>query len=257
MTFDEFKNQASKILGLDLSSYKEKRVERRVESLMRRKSIPDFSNCLQKLKNDSHFRADFLNHFTINTSEFFRNPNNFLTLEKELLPRLFSEKDQVKIWSAPCSNGCEPYSLAIILDEMGIKPNRYEILGIDLDPNILEAAQIGKYNSAALKNVSPDRKRKYFTQIEQDLFAIDEKIKNMVTFKQFDLLKNTFQHNWDIILCRNLFIYLTQDIKDMLTKKFVAALRPEGILFLGNTEFIFEPEKFKLKKYISSFYFKI
>ncbi len=257
MNFDEFKVQASKILGLDLASYKEKRVERRVESLMRRRSISDFTECLQQLRMNSQFRADFLNHFTINTSEFFRNPLNFTSLEKEILPQLFAEHDRVKIWSAPCSNGCEPYSLAIIIDELQKNPHHYELLGIDIDPDILISAQKGVYNSGALKNVNPNRMKRYFTKIGNDSYAIDDKIKRMVTLKQFDLLKETYARNWDLILCRNLFIYLTQDVKDLITHKFVDALKTGGILFLGNTEFIFEPEKFGLKKVVSSFYRKV
>ena len=257
MTFDDFQAQASKILGLDLGSYKSKRVERRVESLMRRKGLNDFEACLQKLKTDGVFRADFLNHFTINTSEYFRNPQNFEYIQKDLFPKLFAGGGKVKIWSAPCSNGCEPYSLAIIIDELGIRPHQYEILGIDIDPDILDSAQRGVYNSGALKNVNPQRMQKYFKQTGPDAFAVDQRIKQMVTVKQFDLLKENFTKNWDMILCRNLFIYFTQDVKDLLTHKFVDSLRPGGILFLGNTEFIFDPEKFGLRKVVSSFYEKV
>lgn len=257
MTFDDFSIQASRVLQLDLGSYKSKRVERRVESLMRRRGIPDYEACLQLLKNDANFRADFLNHFTINTSEFFRNPQNFVTIEKEIFPRLFATGERVKIWSAPCSNGCEPYSLAIIMDELGVKPHQYELMAIDIDPDILESARRGVYNSGALKNVSPQRLQRYFTQIGPDAWAIDEKVKQMVTIKQFDLLKDSFTKNWDMILCRNLFIYFTQDVKDLLTHKFVDVLKPGGILFLGNTEFIFDTEKFGLKKVVSSFYQKV
>ncbi len=255
--FDEFQIQASKVLGLDLGSYKIKRVERRVESLMRRRNIPDFSTCLQLLKKDQQFRNDFLNHFTINTSEFFRNPTNFITLQNKIFPELLSKNNRIKIWSAPCSNGCEPYSLAIILDEMGLKPHQFEILGIDLDPNILQAAKKGVYNSGSLKNVNPARLTKYFTKIGSEMYTINDKIKQMITFNQFDILKGNYVKNWDLILCRNLFIYFTQDVKDTLTHKFVEALSPNGILFLGNTEFIFEPDKYNLRKVISSFYEKV
>lgn len=257
MRFDEFKVQASRILGLDLESYKAKRVERRVESLMRRRNITDYTACLQHLRTDAQFKADFLNHFTINTSEFFRNPQNFLTLEKEILPELFAKYQTIKIWSAPCSNGCEPYSLAIIISELGKNRSQYELLGVDIDPNILAAANAGIYNRNSLKNVNPLRLKRYFRQVDGDNYALDEKIKEMVIFKEFDLLKDTYTKNLDLILCRNLFIYLTQDVKNTLTHRFVNSLKPNGILFLGNTEFIFEPEKFGLKKIISSFYQKL
>jgi chemotaxis protein methyltransferase CheR len=238
MTFDEFSIQASRVLTLDLGSYKSKRVERRVESLMRRRNILDYEACLHLLKTDANFRADFLNHFTINTSEFFRNPQNFITIEKEIFPKFLATGEKVKIWSAPCSNGCEPYSLAIIMDELGAKPHQYELMAIDIDPDILEAARRGVYNAGALKNVNPQRLQRYFTKVGPDAWAIDEKIKQMVTIKQFDLLKDTFTKSWDMILCRNLFIYFTQDVKDLLTHKFVDALKPGGILFLGSSSSI-------------------
>lgn len=257
LNFDDFQVQASRLLGLDLSSYKLNRVQRRVESLMRRRNILGFAGCLQELRNNDEFRAAFLNHFTINTTEFFRNPSNFVTLETKLFPELFSKSNKVKVWSAPCSNGCEPYSLAIILDELGYRPHQFEILGIDLDPNILKDAKKGVYNSGALKNVNSQRMQKYFTKEGTDAWAINDQIKQMVSFKGFDLLKDKYGKNWDMILCRNLFIYLNQDVKDLLTHKFVESLRPGGILFLGNTEFIFEPEKFNLRKVVSSFYEKV
>ena len=137
-----------------------------------------------------------------------------------------------------------------------MKPHQYEILGVDLDPQILNDARKGIYNASAIKNLSSTRKNKYFEKIDDNTYALSERIKKMVTFKEFDLIKDTYSKNWDFILSRNFFIYLTQDGKSELTHKFVDSLRTNGILFLGNTEFIFEPEKFGLRKIVSSFYEK-
>jgi chemotaxis protein methyltransferase CheR len=257
MTFDQFKDEASKILNLNLAGYKLKRVKRRTDSLMRRQNVKDYKECLKLLEKDPEFKSTYLNHFTINTSEFFRNPKNFKFLKENILPQLFDKKQKVRIWSAPCSNGSEPYTIAIILNEMGIKSSRYKILASDLDPQIIEFAKTGIYNNNSLKNVSDKLITKYFKKIPQEnKYQLTNKIINKVDFKKMDLINDNYQKNWDIILSRNFFIYLTKSIKDKLTKEFVSALKPDGYFFLGNTEFIFNPEKYSLKKEHLSFYKK-
>lgn len=257
MTFNQFKDKASKILNINLAGYKLKRVKRRTDSLMRRHNVEDYEECLDLLKNDPEFKAAYLNHFTINTSEFFRNPKNFEYLKKEVFPELFEKKQKVKIWSAPCSNGSEPYTIAIILNEMGIKESRYKILASDLDPQILEFAKNGLYNNNSLKNVSDKLLNKYFNKLpRKDKYQLSDNIIKKVKFEKMDLINDRYKKNWDLILSRNFFIYLTKEIKDKLTKRFVTSLKPEGYLFLGNTEFIFNPDKYNLSKEYLSFYKK-
>ncbi|WP_089761220.1 CheR family methyltransferase [Halarsenatibacter silvermanii] len=254
----EFKDEAAELLNLNLDGYKLKRVERRTKSLMRRHDIDDFDECLEKLERDSEFRAAYLNHFTINTSEFYRNPDSFEYLEEKILPELLEEHGSINIWSAPCSNGSEPYTLAIILNEMGVKKRNYSILASDIDPEILEKAAEGIYPEKALKNVPDELIDKYFNQIsdERDSHQLKKKIRNEVEFKKMDLINKGFQNDWHLILSRNFFIYLTKDLKQELTQKFVDVLNPGCYLFLGNTEFIFNPNKFNLEKVQMSFYQK-
>lgn len=258
-TFNQFKDKAAKILNINLDGYKLKRVKRRTDSLMRRFNVSDYDQCLDLLENDSDFKEAYLNHFTINTSEFFRNPDNFSYLEENILPELFEKNRKVRIWSAPCSNGSEPYTLAIILSELNIKPDRYEILASDLDSQIIEVAKKGVYGPNSLQNVSEERLNKYFKKISGNAikYKLDEKIMQQVKFEQTDLINDSYQKNWDLILSRNFFIYLTKEIKEELIQKFSDVLKPGGYFFLGNTEFIFNSEKFGLKKIHSSFYQKI
>ncbi|ACL70773.1 CheR family methyltransferase [Halothermothrix orenii] len=259
LSFNEFKDEAIKILNIDLDSYKIKRVKRRTDSLMRRHNIKTYDDCLELIKRDTDFRAAYLNHFTINTSEFFRNPENFDYLRDKVLPGLFNKQEKVKIWSAPCSNGAEPYSIAIILEEMNIKPHRYEILASDIDPDILEMARTGIYSNNILQNVSPELLKKYFSPVQKNSnskYQLTKDIINRVTFERKDLLKENYSSDWDLILSRNFFIYLTREVKERLTRKFTMALKPGGYLFLGNTEFIFDPRRYGLTKLYSSFYKK-
>ena len=257
MNFLKFKELVSQKLDLKLDSYKLNRVERRVYSLMRRHEISTLEECYEKILNDPDFKEVFVKHFTINTSEFFRNPTSFKFLETVVLPGLFSRKKKVHIWSAACSNGSEPYSVAILINEMGINRSRYQIQATDIDRHILQMADIGVYSHQALLRVEPELKEKYFRQVDEDRFQLDDKIKKQVDFAHQDLLKEDFSPGWDLIICRNFFIYLTKEGKDNLTHRFSEALAPEGVLFLGNTEFIFEPSVFNLKKMNGSFYQKL
>lgn len=151
LNFTEFRKRASRNINIDLSSYKTKRVKRRINSLMDKNDIKDYNECLDLLKTDKDFKKEFLDHFTINTSEFFRNPKNFNYLKEEVFPELFEHNNKVKIWSAACSDGSEPYTLAIILNELGINPRRFEILATDIDHQILKTAKKGIYNENSVK----------------------------------------------------------------------------------------------------------
>ncbi|MFW6287194.1 MAG: CheR family methyltransferase, partial [bacterium] len=249
LSFDQFTEQASKILNINLSGYKIKRVKRRTDSIMRRYEVENYDECINLLKNNPEFKEAYLDHFTINTSEFYRNPQNFKYLEKNIIPGLFEQGKQVKIWSAPCSNGSEPYTLALILNELKYRENQYEILASDLDVNILEEANNAIYNPNAVQNVPANIMDKYFIEVSQGplRYKLDPKIKKKINFEHKDLINDPFEKGWDLILSRNFFIYLTSDIKDMLTHKFTEALNPGGYLFLGNTEFIFTPANYGLE----------
>lgn len=256
ITFTDFKNQAKKILNIDLDGYKLDRVERRTKSLMRRYGVENFEECIDLIDNDQEFREAYLNHFTINTSEFFRNPENFKFLEENVLPKLAATRNRIKIWSAPCSNGCEPYTLAIILKELGLKANQFEIYASDLDPAILTEAKNGVYRESSVKNVPEKIMKKYFTPDtdKENFFRLSSKIKKLVRFEQKDLINSRFNEKWDLILSRNFFIYLTKDMKDQLIKKFISVLNKDSYFFLGNTEYIFSAEKYDLHKVYQSIY---
>ncbi len=257
LDFTTFKNLVSRELDLRLDSYKLNRVERRVYSLMRRHDLTSLQECLHQIKKDSTFREAFIKHFTINTSEFYRNPTSFGYLEENVLPSLFQRLSKVNIWSAACSNGAEPYTVAIILEEQGISPQKYRILATDIDRFILDIAREGIYSSQSLLRLDKKLVKKYFTMVGEDQFQLNPEIKKLVQFKYQDLLKEEFTTGWDLIICRNFFIYLTKEGKETLTRRFASVLNKEGILFLGNTEFLMDPASFNMKKLAGSFYQKL
>ncbi|MCK8828312.1 protein-glutamate O-methyltransferase CheR [Natroniella acetigena] len=255
MNFKEFITKVSHKIDIDLTSYKEKRVKRRSKNLINKHGIDNYQVCLDKLTNSTEFQREFLEYMTINTSEFFRNPDNFKYLQKEIMPQLFKTTKKVKIWSAAASNGCEAYTLAIILNELQIDPSRYQIKATDIDPSILEEARAGKYKKNSIKKVAPQLVDKYFTK-EKNYYQLDSKIMNQVKFDNLNLLTDKYDSNLDLILCRNVFIYFTKEIKEQLTTKLSNSLTKDGILFLGNTEYLLQPEKFNFKKIYTSFYKK-
>jgi len=253
--FNEFKRRIHQKFGLNLDGYKEKQLKRRIDTLMQGLNHTDYGDYLQVLLTDEAQLMRFLDKVTINVSEFFRNPEIFGTLEKEILPKLLERKNKLKIWSAACSNGCEPYSVAIILDE--ITPNTFhQIDATDIDRKILEAAKAGIYNSRLVKNVSPERLKKYFIKADNDQYMVSDKIKKKVNFRYHDLLLDKYDSNYDLIICRNVTIYFTTESQDMIYTKFYQSLAPGGVLFIGATENMLKYREFGFTKISPWFYQK-
>jgi len=231
-----FKKNIASLINLDLTNYKNNQMERRISSLMYKNGIDNLADYYLVLKKDSNKLEEFVNMLTINVSEFFRNPEKFMELEKIYLPELLSKHLRIKIWSAGCSIGAEIYSVAMMLDKLNAL-ERCELIASDFDKKILDKAQSGIYNSAEIGTVQKGYEN-YFKPYDKDkgLYKIDQKLINKVKFEKRDLLNSKFDKNFDLILCRNVVIYFTDEAKDRLYKDFAESLRPGGILFIGSTE---------------------
>ncbi|WP_341451573.1 CheR family methyltransferase [Desulfonispora thiosulfatigenes] len=167
---------------------------------------------------------------------------------------MIRKKGKLKIWSAACSNGAEPYSVAMILDQL--TPRQiHTIDATDIDDKILQDARKGCYKADLLKNVSPDRLAKYFTK-DGDTFCLSQDIKNKVKFKKHDLIKDSYQTNYDLIICRNVTIYFTKEIQNQLYENFRKSLAPDGILFIGATESVLDHKELGFNKVSPWFYQK-
>lgn len=246
----KFKHKAS----IDLNDYKPAQMQRRINNLMSRygaRSYVDFFNLLDK---DAKLYKEFIDYMTINVTEFFRTPEKFSELEAKVLPELLSKNPKLNIWSAGCSVGAEPYSLAMILKDM--TPNvRHRILATDLDIEMLGKAKSGVYTNTEFKNISTNRASKYFKQVN-NTYAIDEDIKSRIEFKQHNLLLDKFETGFDLILCRNVVIYFTEEAKDGLYRRFLSALKPGGVMFVGGTEAILNFRDIGFVSYLPFFYRK-
>lgn len=255
MNFAKFKAQARTAFRIDLESYKENQLRRRIDNFMQKYQVHNYAQFFQLLKTQRPVYEAFLNHLTINVSEFFRDPKKFEELEKVHLPALLEAKKTLKVWSAACSIGAEPFSVAIILDEKTPRA-KHRILATDVDRNILARAARGIYNADAVKNVSRDRLTRYFTK-EGNSYKISEEIKRKVTFRHHDLLQDKYDTGFDLILCRNVTIYFTREAQDRVNLRFSRSLTRGGILFIGGSEMIFNYQQLGLEKIGHSFYRKV
>lgn len=240
--------------GLDLTSYKSVQMKRRLTSLMESLGISDFQEYIALLERDQAALDQFLKRLTINVSDFFRNPERFSDLQRVILPRLLSEREQLKVWSAGCANGSEPYTLAIILYELGAATfHQHEILATDLDKRSLDQAEAGIYTESEIKGVSEKQRHRYFHPVG-DNWQVRDFLRKSVKFKQQNLLTDPFPQDCDLILCRNVVIYFTQEAKDKLYPRLQAALRPGGVLMVGGTEPILRYADYGFQQLGSGFY---
>lgn len=252
MDFAEFKKRVHRHFGLYLEGYKEPQLKRRIESLMQTVHVKCYDEYWKLLVSAPEQWQKFVDKITINVSEFFRNPEIFQKLEKEVLPDLIKKKGALKIWSAACADGPEPYSMAMILKE--INPTlRHRIEATDVDEGALAAAKRGVYGSRGVQSVSPERLKRYFRR-EGDVYILNEEIKSMVIFRRHDLLNDPYGSNYDLILCRNVMIYFTAEVQDRLYRKFYQALNPGGVLLIGATENIFQYREIGFVKLAAWFY---
>lgn len=233
--FERFKNKIKPLINLDLSQYKSKQMERRILSFMNRSKIPNLDTFSSSLKDNPDLLRDFINMLTINVSEFFRDQKRFEEFESLYLDDINKNASgRMKIWSAGCSIGAEIYTIAMILDKRKML-NSSTLIATDFDSKILDKAKEGIYNKTEYKTVKTEY-QEYFEQIDPDKYQIISKIRNKVKFVRQDLLKDTFDKNFNLILCRNVVIYFTEEAKDLLYKKFYDSLANNGVLFVGSTE---------------------
>ncbi len=208
------------------------------------KTFKDYYFYLKYDKTGVEFKK-LLNSITTNETSFFRNEFHMESFSDFIIPELVKKKKnngdrKIKIWSAGCSTGEEPYSLAIILNEKGVMQEfDVEIIGNDLSDNVLNSARAGIYNKLSLRNTPEYIVNKYFKKINNFTFKIDDKIKKYVKFTFGNLVKPStllLINNLDIIFCRNVMIYFDIEARKRVVKLFYDKLLKGGYLFIGHSE---------------------
>ncbi len=253
--YEKFKSKIFKLTGLDLSLYKEKQMKRRLESRIRRYNKSSYEAYYDLIVNDREAFDGFMNYLTINVSEFYRNPEQWKKLDEIFIPEMLKRTSNLRVWSAACSTGEEPYSLVMLLSNH-LPLSKIKILAMDLDEEAIRKAKVGLYSEKSLENLPISFKQRYFSKVGSS-FKISEDIKKCVEFKKINLLADKYPEGFDLISCRNVMIYFTDKAKDIMYQKFSEALKPDGLLFVGSTEQIMSPKDYKFRSDHTFFYKKV
>ncbi|MCR5254567.1 MAG: protein-glutamate O-methyltransferase CheR [Acetatifactor sp.] len=253
--YEYFKKEILALTSIDLNAYKEKQMKRRIDTLISKNKIDGYNNYVSALKTDRALFDEFINYITINVSEFYRNPEQWQFMDSTIIPEVISKFGKnVKIWSAACSTGDEPYSLVMAFSKHLPLAN-IKIVATDIDKTVIGKAKVGLYNDKSIENVPAELKKNYFTQVGPS-FKISDEIKSRVEFKEHNLLKDKYMTDCPIIVCRNVLIYFTEEAKDEIFRKFYDALPSGGILFIGSTEQIMNYKEIGFDRKSSFFYVK-
>ena len=229
--------------GFRCASYKDKCLRRRIAVRMRSKGLYTFSEYSAMLDLDPREYPKLLRALTINVTKFFRNWETYDTIARKVIPELWSAGDgKIRVWSAGCSSGEEPYSVGVLFHQHAEscgeleKLSRVEILGTDIDEDCLGTAQRGLYGEASFTDTPVAIREKYFPQVA-GLRSVIPPVNDLVTFAIGDLLHgDPPATKFDLILCRNVIIYFDREAQDKLFIEFHASLRDGGILVLGKVE---------------------
>jgi len=257
------KTSTRKLLNIDLDQYKDAQMQRRLEAWLNRKQLATWEEYFHLIRQDANELEKFRAYLMINVSSFFRDRHRWQELEQTILPRLrqnacssANSNGSLHIWSAGCSIGAEIYSLAILLNQWTPGLSHY-LLATDIDRAALDQARTGgPYSASEVQNVTPAQIQAFF-QPGGPPYYVNRTLIRQVNFRENNLLSDVFGSSFDLIVCRNVVIYFTDQAKGMLYQKFSQALRPGGILFLGGTEIIPRPTEYGLSGIKMSFYEKL
>lgn len=237
--YAEFQRRIQQKVGIRLTDYKPDQMRRRISAFAERCGHQSFMSYFLAMEKDPVLMSAFLDKMTINVSELLRNPPRFDDLLHKVLPDLLRTKrpgSNLSVWSAGCSYGAEAYTLAMLFEEL---PQRipYNIIGTDIDREILAKARLAQFNSADVNNVSPERRQRFFEGGTDGSHSAKAALRANISFRQHDLLADKYPaQEYDLIVCRNVVIYFTDEAKERIYRQFFAALKPGGVLFVGGTE---------------------
>jgi chemotaxis protein methyltransferase CheR len=207
---------------------------------MRRRDTESHAEYERILREDADERQALMDALTINVTEFFRNPEMWDVLRDVLRERTANQR-RVRVWSAPSADGREPYSVAMLAcDDPEIDESRVEVLGSDISEEALESARNGVYHTTRTTDIAeeleplsdPDR----YVERDEDAFQVRPAVQRLVDFETHDLIRDGARDPFDVVLCRNLLIYIDVDHKAALFDTLEASLAEDGVLVLGMTE---------------------
>jgi len=243
--FEQIRELTYRVSGIQLPPGKELLVKSRLSKRLKMLGIPSFKEYLALVQSDKSGQelAAMIELLTTNKTDFFREPQHFDYLRKHILSRFPEEKKKLRIWSAGCSTGEEPYTIAIVLtealDEIGSVDMR--ILATDISTKVLGIAREGIYSRENLAGVPPELRHKYFVRTVGptggECYRVHDKLKSLVKFARLNLMSDwPMKGPFDVIFCRNVMIYFDKQTQRMLIKRFANLLESGGYLFTGHSE---------------------
>ncbi|MCC7354172.1 MAG: protein-glutamate O-methyltransferase CheR [Anaerolineae bacterium] len=259
MTDTEFiliKKRLRALTGIDLESYKSPQMRRRLDGYLERVRAPSWAEFLRTLDRDPQAVRQLRDFLTINVTNFFRDRPKWEELRTRIVPLTRRTGHALRAWSAACSIGAEPFSLAVLFQE---DPSiwRYSILGTDIDRDALEKARAGgPYTVDEVKEMDQVWLARYFRR-DGAGYWVQPPLRQRVEFAEKDLLRSTAKEEFDLVVCRNVLIYFTEDAKDQVLRGLVQALRIGGVLFIGATESIPSGRIGGLERVSLSFYKRV
>jgi chemotaxis protein methyltransferase CheR len=229
--------------GFGCASYKDKCLRRRIAVRMRARNVHTYADYARVLDSDQAEYDKLLDALTINVTKLFRNWETYTVLREKIVPALWALPDPVlTVWSAGCSSGEEPYSLATLFhdhaDRLGaasVAERRVQVLGSDIDARSLEAAERGTFEESDFSETPAELRRRYFAP--EAPFTVVPEVRRMVRFERRDLLaEGAPPGKFHLICCRNVLIYFDRETQERLFQTFRDALAPNGFLVLGKVE---------------------
>ena len=230
-----------RLVGFKCSNYKEDYIKRRILSRMRLTNTTDYEAYHRYLLANPQEIDPLRNALTINVTKFFRDPEVFEVLRREVLPDLARHKKTIRIWCAGCATGEEPYSIAILAHELTAlrRDVNVTVYATDIDTGALQKAMAGIYDEKALENVDRRRIRKHFICRDDGTFEVRSHIRDFVKFRQHDLMSGVpIVRYLDVVTCRNVTIYFAEEQKNELARLFYSALAADGYYIMGKTEYL-------------------
>lgn len=247
--FNYIVNLVKEKTGIVLTDAKRQMVYSRLARRLRALQFDDFNSYCGLLKSgDTTELEDFVNAITTNLTAFFREEHHFSYLADTVIPELLRQDyagKRIRVWSAGCSTGEEPYSISMVLKESVQESMGWDVrlLATDLDSNVLNTAKNGVYDISRVQSITPKRISRWFRKGKNSLAGkvkASDELKDIITFKKLNLMQEwPFRGPFDVIFCRNVVIYFDKDAQRKLVDRFAGKLRDGGYLFMGHSESLF------------------
>ncbi len=247
--FDQFRQFLEDACGISLGDNKQYLVSNRIRRILEENNIATFGELVRALKQgfNRKLKDQVVDSMTTNETFWFRDNYPYDHLKNTLLPQLMAGNNRmfgpVRVWSAACSSGQEPYSISMMVEEykrqaMGNLARQVQIVATDLSSTVLEQARRGEYDKlSVLRGLSSERLDRYFDNPTPAIWRVKSLVKDRIDFRSLNLMDSyAALGKFDIVFCRNVLIYFNADLKRQILQKIHASLKPQGILFLGSSE---------------------